>query len=420
VLSKMKIQILTAIVAISATGAAATVLDCGAVQTLYQDAECCGDASSQDTCARSLSVTSGSGLTLSGTGELSLVHPQGPAGPTGGQGIQGPPGGQGIQGIQGIQGPPGGQGVKGATGGQGPSGITGQQGLDIASNKQKTTMISYNPTEILYEYQINNPLRLNNGLRIGGSIGLSFTDLSASRYLRVDDLFEVPGSSSSYVVSYGTGMDRATSLKATDGIMGANFFTHSDLRIKKDVTDADTSALLDKLNQLRMRNYGYIAKEGSTVGWIAQEVATVDAAYVSKQTEFVPDIDAVVAATVEDGKTTVNLSDFDIEVGQVLRVELRSGSKVVTVTGVADGMVTFDYAVVDEDVKYLQTEAGEVGTDGLIHIYGRQVDDFHTLDKNRILATAVGAIQELSTRVAATQALDAKIAALEVRLAALE
>jgi hypothetical protein len=51
-----------------------------------------------------------------------------------------------------------------------------------------------------------------------------------------------------------------------------------------------------------------------------------------------------------------------------------------------------------------------VGTDGLIHIYGRQVDDFHTLDKNRIMATAVGAIQELSTR----------LEALEVRLAALE
>jgi len=38
------------------------------------------------------------------------------------------------------------------------------------------------------------------------------------------------------------------------------------------------------------------------------------------------------------------------------------------------------------------------------------VDDFHTLDKGRLLATAVGAVQELSTRLAA---LEARLAALE-------
>ena len=420
----MKIQILTAIVAISTTGAAATVLDCGAVQTLYQDAECCGDSASHDTCARSLTADTTQGLTLSATGELSLnqpgaglsingagalelQHPQGPQGPTGGDGIQGPTGGDG---------PPG---------PTGPSGTNQQQIDDIAANKLKTAMITLTPNDVLYKNQIDVPLRLNKGLRIGGSIGLSVTDLSASRYIRVDTLFPVPGSSSSYLVSYAAtandaDRDVATALKASDAIVASKYFTHSDLRIKKDVTDADTSALLEKLNLLRMRNYGYIEKPGTAVGWIAQEVAAVDASYVSKQTEFIPDIDAVVAATVEDGQTTVNLSDFDIEVGQVLRLQLRSGFRTASVTAVVDGMVTFDYAVVDEDVKYLQLEDGEVGTEGLIHIIGRQVDDFHTLDKNRIMATAVGAIQELSTRVVALQALEGTVAALEARLAALE
>jgi LysM repeat protein len=482
----MKLQILSAIVAISATGAAATALNCGEVQTIYQDATCCDD-SSVETCARKLSVPTSSPLSLDDdTGVLAIdlndyastielttglggkqdtisnadTIPQAITDALGGKqatisnadtipqaitdalgGITDALGGKqatisnagtipqaitdalgGKQAtlttyssIPGMTAALGGKQATISNEGTIPtpiaSDLSAKQTL-IDANTGKTSMVNYLPQNPDYKYQIIQPLRINSGMYVAGNLGNAFSALGASRYLRIDTLFPVPGSTSKYVVSYDStaGNNNAVALKSQYSIMATNYYTHSDSRIKKDITDADTSALLDKLNQLRMRNYGYIAKEGSTVGWIAQEVAAVDAAYVSKQTEFVPDIDAVVAATVEDGKTTVNLSDFDIEVGQVLRVELRSGSKVVTVTGVADGMVTFDYAVVDDDVKYLQTEAGEVGTDGLIHIYGRQVDDFHTLDKNRIMATAVGAIQELSTR----------LEALEVRLAALE
>ena len=473
----MKLQILSAIVAISATGAAATVLNCGEVQTIYQDATCC-DNSAAATCARTLAVpTSSLPLSLddvTGILEIDLTSYASTDELTTGLGgkqntISSTSKIGQIDFVTGLTDALGGkqatisnadtipQAITDALGGKQatisnagtiPQAITDALGgkqdtlttyssipllTDALSNKQstiteanvptpitsalsaqqtqidantgKTTVISYTPSTTM--------LRIASGMYISGSMGKSGAH-GASRYIRTDDLFTVLHSSGSYVVTYDAPaypeFNLDTSMKAANAIMASNYYTHSDARIKKDITDADTSALLDKLNQLRMRNYGYIAKEGSTVGWIAQEVAAVDAAYVSKQSEFVPDIDKVVAATVEDGKTTVNLSDFDIEVGQVLRVELRSGSKVVTVTGVADGMVTFDYAVVDDDVKYLQTEAGEVGTDGLIHIYGRQVDDFHTLDKNRIMATAVGAIQELSTR----------LEALEVRLAALE
>ena len=494
----MKLQILSAIVAISATGAAATVLNCGEVQTIYQDATCC-DNSAAATCARTLAVPTSSlplslddvtgileidltsyastdelttGLggkqnTISSTSKIGQIDfvtgltdalggkqatisnadtiPQAITDALGGKQATISNAGTIPQAITDAL---GGKQATISNAGTIPQAITDALGgkqdtlttyssipllTDALSNKQstiteanvptpitsalsaqqtqidantgKTTVISYTPSTTM--------LRIASGMYISGSMGKSGAH-GASRYIRTDDLFTVLHSSGSYVVTYDAPaypeFNLDTSMKAANAIMASNYYTHSDARIKKDITDADTSALLDKLNQLRMRNYGYIAKEGSTVGWIAQEVAAVDAAYVSKQSEFVPDIDKVVAATVEDGKTTVNLSDFDIEVGQVLRVELRSGSKVVTVTGVADGMVTFDYAVVDDDVKYLQTEAGEVGTDGLIHIYGRQVDDFHTLDKNRIMATAVGAIQELSTR----------LEALEVRLAALE
>ena len=452
----MKLQILSAIVAISATGAAATVLNCGEVQTIYQDATCC-DNSAAATCARTLAVpTSSLPLSLddvTGILEIDLTSYASTDELTTGLGgkqntISSTSKIGQIDFVTGLTDALGGKQATISNAGTIPQAITDALGgkqdtlttyssipllTDALSNKQstiteanvptpitsalsaqqtqidantgKTTVISYTPSTTM--------LRIASGMYISGSMGKSGAH-GASRYIRTDDLFTVLHSSGSYVVTYDAPaypeFNLDTSMKAANAIMASNYYTHSDARIKKDITDADTSALLDKLNQLRMRNYGYIAKEGSTVGWIAQEVAAVDAAYVSKQSEFVPDIDKVVAATVEDGKTTVNLSDFDIEVGQVLRVELRSGSKVVTVTGVADGMVTFDYAVVDDDVKYLQTEAGEVGTDGLIHIYGRQVDDFHTLDKNRIMATAVGAIQELSTR----------LEALEVRLAALE
>jgi len=233
--------------------------------------------------------------------------------------------------------------------------------------------------------------------------------------------------------SFSSSATGLISASLAEGIVANNYYHNSDRRIKKDIVDADTGELLAKLNQLSMRKYGYITQgedSETTVGWIAQEVADVDATYVNKVTKSIPDIGGIaVITTTGDGATTVRLPGVAIEVGEKLQVNSATGGAItVTVTSVADDdLVTFDREIAEEESESGIDENGdEVAR--VIQIYGHVVDDFHTLDKGRLLATAVGAIQELSTRLAAagatrlaaTEALDAKIAALEVRLAALE
>ena len=53
----MKLQILSTIVAMSMAGASATAVDCGTVQTIYQNSQCCSDTGAE-TCAHKLEVAS--------------------------------------------------------------------------------------------------------------------------------------------------------------------------------------------------------------------------------------------------------------------------------------------------------------------------------------------------------------------------
>jgi hypothetical protein len=56
-------------------------------------------------------------------------------------------------------------------------------------------------------------------------------------------------------------------------------------------------------------------------------------------------------------------------------------------------------------------------TESEIFVYGREVNDFHTLDKNAIFTINVAATQELDRQL---QAAKVQIASLETRLALLE
>jgi len=448
----MKIQILTAIVAISATGAAATVLDCGAVQTLYQDAECCGDSSSQDTCARSLSVASGSGLTLSGTGELSLVHPRGPAGADGADGADGSNGSDGSNGVAGPRGPGGETGAVGTfstntvietslglkvtAGGATIAGHTGTktvrtyfantQGISCHGpgvNRISTVAdchLAYQ--SLIYdkslEYPINNP----QAAMAGSYIGVSSADPAGCLYQTQKN----GNAANKYYFNTNTAgigstvgniqlcskdivMDASSpslGLEVSNAVVAKSFHAQSDQRIKKDITDADTGALLQKINALRMRNYGYIESAETTVGFIAQELEAVDDSFTSTTRRPIPDIRKTMDGAFSEGTLTLDLDGTEVAVGDTLKVELTGGAQELTVLSVENGQ-----ASVATDIEQ---------PDGPVYVHGRIVDDFLVINKDRIMATAVGAVQELSTRLAAVEALNGKIAALEARLASLE
>ena len=444
----MKLQILSAIVAISATGAAATALNCGEVQTIYQDATCC-DNSAAETCARKLEISTDfeltdGVLTLKNTVEYGTVA------------------GTALEGNTALL--QLGDSATTALAGNTLT-ITSAQATSISAtstwgiSKDGSNNLKFQPNGQIYSNKFHNVgsgMDVYSGLKVrsgglqvlvdGATIagGLSVTadgatvagglevtgSVGTATSLSATHLLYVPGTSTTNYGGgdtphwWGTSQMGANFYNAAKGMIGIsvdegivanNYFYNSDRRIKRDIVDADTGELLAKLNQLSMRKYGYITQgedSETTVGWIAQEVADVDATYVNKVTKSIPDIGGIaVITTTGDGATTVRLPGVAIEVGEKLQVNSATGGAItVTVTSVAaDDLVTFDREIAEEESESGIDENGdEVAR--VIQIYGRVVDDFHTLDKGRLLATAVGAIQELSTR----------LEALEVRLAALE
>ena len=162
-----------------------------------------------------------------------------------------------------------------------------------------------------------------------------------------------------------------------------------------------------------------------TIGFIAQEVKEVIPNAVSLQKDWVPDEMRIITEPQWEG-STLTIPDLDM-----------SGN----FTGKAKFYVSNDPSGNDEVCK--EVEIKEVPTHDStplfpktkfvaefdkpwanVFFYGKEVTDFHTIDKAQIFALHHSAIQELSRKNVSLQeevsAKTAKITSLETRLEALE
>ena len=204
---------------------------------------------------------------------------------------------------------------------------------------------------------------------------------------------------------------------ADGAVAGSAFIAMSDLRIKDVVGRSPTRGDLDLINQLQVTDYRLkdSAHAGTAVrkGFIAQEVRKVIPEAVSTSRNFLPDV---------------------YQLATKCRHE--AGQKRLSVTvAKPHALAAGDWVRVYVDETLLETEVLEVSSPTVFvvasekavakaFVYGRRVDDFHSVDYDRIFTTGVGAIQELdrklkdeSTKVAS---LRTKNAELEARLSALE
>jgi hypothetical protein len=128
---------------------------------------------------------------------------------------------------------------------------------------------------------------------------------------------------------------------------------------------------------------------------IAQQLETVYPQAVSQSTSVVPDI--YQKATVKDGWT-------------VLATDLKKGDRVKLIGDKEYGV----HEVLEIAVGKFRTD---FKADGNVFVYGREVNDFRSVDYEAISMLNVSATQELSKKL---EEKDAVIAALEARLSALE
>jgi hypothetical protein len=175
------------------------------------------------------------------------------------------------------------------------------------------------------------------------------------------------------------------SIKTNNPIWVNNSFANSDLRIKKDVCDIDDGYALQKLMLIEPKIYEYIDKNRQTkdvYGFIAQQVGEVLEEAVKKEKEFIPNIYSI---SLVGGNMLIFPEDVDmyskVILGDSLQIIYENGMRDIVKV---ENIVNQNIIIID---KLLECDK--------VFVYGKEVDDFHVLDKNYIYTLNVCATQDL-------------------------
>ena len=274
--------------------------------------------------------------------------------------------------------------------------------------------------------------RLNERMRITskGYVGIGTTSPTCPLYVSGSANI---GSYSKYVSDQKqwegwNGTDK-TSIYATNGVGCDHISFFSDERIKKNIVDVPDNLALQQVRDIPCRYYEYIdyRTKGTekTIGFIAQEVNEVLPMAISKKALIIPDEYRLLEnisweEIVSDisGNNTYKMSSDLTDVSGVkykfiVANDMSDNAIEKEIVGNSDDTFTFD-------VSYQN-----------MFCFGKEVDDFHMVDKNKIFALHHSAIQEIDKlqleekdKVAALETknteLETKVATLETKNTELE
>ena len=174
------------------------------------------------------------------------------------------------------------------------------------------------------------------------------------------------------------------------------FGTGSDSRIKTIKGISDSKEDLNKLMDIEITNYTYkdsIAKgNGVTKKVIAQQVKEVLPNAISLTTEFIPNIYTIAEATKASDQTLqlTFKNSPELLVDDIINLfpkdKAEMQARVVSV---------------NKNVVVIAVEDADLGDE--IFVYGKQIDDFHTVDYDAISMLNVSATQEQQKLIEALQ-----------------
>jgi Chaperone of endosialidase len=182
------------------------------------------------------------------------------------------------------------------------------------------------------------------------------------------------------------------SIAAASAVRGSEFQAMSDTRIKNIIAQSNAPADLTTLMHLKVTDYTHkdFVNKGTAAkkGFIAQEVEKEFAEAVTKGKDFIPNIYLMAQSTTFDAvaKTlSVTLEKApDLAVGNRVRI-IADKPHEVEVTEVNGTSFT---------VKNWENVESKH-----IFVFGKEVDDFRTVDYDRIFTLNVSATQELARKV---------------------
>ena len=192
-------------------------------------------------------------------------------------------------------------------------------------------------------------------------------------------------------------------LHVVGNIYATGSITSSDRRIKTDITPINDGTALNKINQLESYEYNYIdperKKSQKTIGFIAQEVKEVIPNAVTILDDVIPDELRIIENPIWE--------DIEDESGNMLKYILEIPDLDISGSNYTGNIRLLCNNEEDEkkpiDVECVKDLSGnftnrfklEQKWDN-VFLYGKGVDDFHTIDKSQIFALHHSAIQQLS------------------------
>ena len=184
---------------------------------------------------------------------------------------------------------------------------------------------------------------------------------------------------------YNTGSITAYISAAFDNSLyvGGLIMNSSDIRIKKEIKDIDDDGALQQILLIQPKTYKYIDEitRGSSVvyGFIAQQIKEVIPEAVSIIHEIIPNI-------YKQGTYNNNIITLDIDVSNELNINDKikvyndkDKIKIVNVVNINSNEIEIDDTIDSSDV----------------FVYGKEINDFHSLTKEYIFTLNVCATQEL-------------------------
>jgi len=198
-----------------------------------------------------------------------------------------------------------------------------------------------------------------------------------------------------------------------------HIFMSSDERIKKNITDANTTTALDLINQMKFCKYGYkdilFNGDNRVYGFIAQQIKEVYPNAVSLTAEYISDD----IRFIDNPQWEKHNDKWKLYIEDILFEDNHTGKCCFYTAETNDDDIKenkFTIQVEDDKKTFIFDKKWNV-----VFLHSREINDFHKLNKNDIFTIQHGAIQELDRKhIRDVNALQVETAALQVETTALQ
>ena len=224
-----------------------------------------------------------------------------------------------------------------------------------------------------------------------------------------------------------------SSIYASHSIVSGDFFmsisgaiNSSDVRIKKNIVDADDAECLEVLRLLKPKKYQYKdeIKSGTEPVWgfIAQEVRET-LPYATKTRQFVlPNIYELANVSSSNVITFTNFNTSNLESNATTLIRTKGIDGEDHDIHLAEVIDAHSIRVEEDMTEWTGSvdETGNVVAGNQLFVYGQEVDDFVFLKKEAIWTVATAALQEVDRQLQVektkTTTLETKTTTLDTEL----